>query len=140
MIREATLEDIPALVEIGAKFHDMSPHRFMGEYDKAGIANMLAYLIGNPGGLVLTNGKGVIGGLLTPVYFAPSKMMCEESFWFAEGGGKDLLRAFETEAERMGADFILLSTLENERAAIIDRVVERMGYRAIERRWLKEIV
>lgn len=137
-VRAATAEDIPALVEIGARFHEMSPHRFMGEYDRRGIANVLGFMIGSPQSIVLTNDAGLIGGTLAPVYFAPSKLMAEENFWFAGAGGRDLLRAFEEEAAARGAHFVLLSTLENERASIIDRMVERRGYRLIERRWLKE--
>jgi hypothetical protein len=71
--RLAIAEDIPALVKIGTKFHAMSPHKWMGEFDGAAIGRMLAFLIDNPAGLVVTNGEGVIGGMMSPVYFNPSK-------------------------------------------------------------------
>lgn len=135
--RLATIEDIPALVEMGTKFHAMSPHKWMGEFDDAAIGRMLAFLIDNPAGLVVTNGEGVIGGMMSPVYFNPSKWMMEESFWFAGSGGRDLLKAFNTEARGMGADYVLLSTLENDKSHVIDRVVTRMGFVPLERRYVK---
>ncbi len=82
-IRKATTEDIPALVEMGAKFHAMSPHSFMGEYDATGAANVLRFMIESPQSLVLTNGKGMIGGTFAPVFFAPGKWMLEENYWSA---------------------------------------------------------
>ena len=138
-VRTATVEDIPALVEMGAKFHAMSPHQFLGDYDAEGIGNMLHFMATNAGAILLTNGEGLIGGVLAPVYFAPSKIMAEESFWWAGKGGGELLAAFEEAARAKGAHFVLLSTLENERSAIIDRSVTRKGYRPVERRYIKEL-
>lgn len=138
-VRSATVDDIPALVEMGAKFHAMSPHAFLGEYDPQGIGNLLRFLATGSNTILLTNGEGLIGGVLAPVYFAPTKIMAEESFWWAGSGGGLLLAAFETEAKRLGADFVLLSTLHNDRSDVIDRVVRRKGYAPVERRYIKEI-
>lgn len=139
MIRRAIEADIPALVEMGRKFHAMAPHGPMGAFDEAGVENVLRFLITSPSALVLTNGDGAIGGVLSPVYFNPSKTMAEESFWWARKGGKELLQEFERAARLMGADFVLLSTLENELSTVIDRVVSRVGYLPVERRYLKEL-
>lgn len=138
-VREATLDDVPALVEMGAKFHAMSPHKGMGEYDAEGVGRMLAFMATSPSAILLTNGEGVIGGVLAPVYFAPGKIMADESFWWAGAGGGELLAGFEQIARAKGADFVVLSTLENERSAVIGRVVSRKGYRPVERRYIKEL-
>jgi len=136
-IRQATADDIPALVEMGAKFHAMSPHAFLGEYDRQGIANLLSYMAANA--ILLTNGEGIIGGIIAPVYFAPTRLMAEESFLWAHKGGFDLLTAFEEEAKRRGASFVLMSTLENGKVRAMDRMMTRSGYRAVERRYIKEL-
>lgn len=138
-VRLAVEEDIPAIVKMGKEFHAMSPHVGMGEYDEAAIERLLIYLIENDQGVVLWNGTGVIGGLMAPVYFNPDKMMLEEAFWFARKGGRELLKEFQAKAREMGADFVLLSTLVNDFAPVVDRIVTRMGYAPIERRWLKEL-
>lgn len=139
MIRKATGTDIPRLVAMGSRFHALSTHKWMGEYDREAVARMLRFMIGNPQALVLTNGEGVIGGMMAPVYFNPSKMMMEESYWYAEKGGRDLLKAFCEEARLMGADYVYLSTLTDERTDVADRIVTRMDFRPVERRYVKEL-
>lgn len=139
MIRDAAYDDIPALVEMGKEFVAMSPHRGMGAFDAQAVERMFAFLIDEPVGLLLVNGDGFIGGVLQPVYFCPDKIMAEEHFWWARKGGRDLLRAFEKKAREMGASFVSMSTLINDRADIAQRIVTRMGFEPIERRYLKEL-
>jgi len=138
-VREAQASDIPELVEMGARFHAMSPHRHLGDYDREGIAVMLEFMIASPSAAILTNGTGLIGGVLAPIYFAPSKLMLEESFWWAGAGGGELLKAFEHVAKVMGASCVLLSTLENDRSDAMGRVMKRNGYTQVERRHIKEL-
>jgi hypothetical protein len=135
----ATVEDIPALVEMGAKFHAMSPHKFMGDYDPQATARMVAFMIDSPQAVLMTNGEGVIGGTYAPVYFAPSTWMIEENFWWAGKDGFALLEAMLIHAKGWGAAFCLLSTLENEHSKAIDRLLTRKGFRLMERRYIKEI-
>lgn len=138
-VRTATVEDIPALVEMGAKFHAMSPHKFMGEYDEAGIARMLRFMVESPQAVLLTNGEGLIGGTYAPVYFAPSTWMIEENFWWAGKDGFGLLDNLLDHAKGWGAAFCLLSTLENERSPAIGRLLKSKGFRLMERRYIKEL-
>lgn len=136
----ATEADIPVLVEIGRKFHAMSPHKPVGPFDAEAVGRVLVMLIAHPDGLVMTNGVGAIGGMIAPVYFSPGVKMMEEHFWFSDiGGGRDLLRAFENVSRETGADYVMLSTLENDKSQVIDRVVSRMGFIPIERRYMKDL-
>lgn len=137
--RIATHADVPDLVEMGARFHAMSPHAWAGEYDRAAVARTVAFLIDHPDGLVVRNDAGVLGGLIAPIFFAPAERMMEESFWWAEARGQEMRKFFEGEARRMGASHVLFSVLENERIAAIDRVMRRDGYVPVERRYMKEI-
>jgi hypothetical protein len=124
---------------MGRRFHAMSPHKFLGDYDGEAVARVLRFLIENPAGLVLTNGDGVIGGMMAPIFYQPGKLMMEESFWWADRGGRDLLRAFTEEAKAMGAACVLLSTLENQKSEIVHRIVSRMGFAPVERRYVKDL-
>lgn len=135
----ATTADLPMLVDLGAKFHAMSPHRFMGEYDPEGTARVLRFMIESPQAVLMTNGEGAIGGTYAPVYFAPSKWMIEENFWYAGKDGFALLEAMLVHAKGWGADFCLLSTLENDHSKAIDRLLTRKGFRLMERRYIKEL-
>lgn len=139
-VRTATVEDIPALVEMGAKFHAMSPHKPVGDYDYDAVARTLAFLVESPSGLVVRSDTGVLGGFMAPVFFAPTVPMMEENFWWASGGGQELRRFFEAEAKAMGARFVYFTTLENDRIDAIDRLMQRDGYRPVERRYMKELV
>lgn len=139
MIREAEHKDVPALVAWGQKFHDMAPHKPMGDYDSAAVARMLRFMMDSPQAMVLTNGTGAIGGVFAPVYFNPSRWMFEESFWWASADGMSLLDAAMERGKEWGASYLLLSTLENRKSAAIDRVLARKGFVLLERRYLKEL-
>lgn len=139
VIRRAEVADIPELVGMGRRFLAMSPHSGMGEFDAEAVARVLRFMIESPTSLVLTNGDGAIGGVQAPLYFDPSRTMMEESFWWAEKGGRDLLKAFQKESALMGSHYLMLSTLENDRSHLIDRLVSAMGYRPLERRYVKEL-
>lgn len=138
-VKAAQQSDIPALVEMGARFHAMSPHKFMGEYDREGAARVLEFMVTSPQASVLTNGTGLIGGTFAPVYFAPDKWMLEENFWWAGTDGFELLSAHLDRAKEWGAHFYLLSTLENDRSPAINRLVTRKGFKPLERRYIMEL-
>jgi hypothetical protein len=137
IVRIATVEDIPAIVEMGRAFHAMSPHKFMGEYMPDAVKAMLAFLIASPDGLVITSDTGAIGGVITRVYFNPLKRMMEEAFWWAGKDGKAMRELFEAESKKMGADFCFMSNLENERTPASDRLYRMAGYTPVERRYVK---
>ena len=137
--RLAELKDIPRLVALGEKFHAMAPHFKMGNFDPLAMSRVLKFMITSPNSVVFTNGRGVIGGTLSPVYFNPSKIMLEENFWWAEEGGRPLLTAMEEWGKQQGATFILLSTLENSKTHVIKRLMERRGYAPIEHQFIKEL-
>jgi hypothetical protein len=62
-------------------------------------------------------------------------MIMEEAFWWAGHGGRDLLREFVARSRAMGATSIMLSALDNERTAAVDRIVSHLGFTPIERRY-----
>jgi hypothetical protein len=138
--RLALPEDVPAIVALGRKFHAMSPHKDMAEYDEMGVARVVSFMIESPQSVVLFNGTGVIGATYAPVYFAPSKWMCEENFFFSDAsGGMALLDGLIVHAKGWGASHVIMSTLEDERAKVMERVMTRKGFKAIERRYTLEL-
>lgn len=137
-IREAVEGDIPALVEMGSKFHGMATdYHALGRFDEEAVARVLRFMIANPSCLIVTNGEGAIGGTIVPVFFAPTNLSMEENFWWAAKGGMELLAEFERRAESMGATAIFLSTLENDRSDTFAKILARKGYRLSERRYMK---
>ena len=66
MIRNATRDDIPRLVELGRMMHMESPRFRRFKYLSGQVSSMCEYLIDNECGLVLVaqHADGIIGGLM----------------------------------------------------------------------------
>tara|TARA_R100000951_G_scaffold63895_2_gene53683 strand:+ start:4655 stop:5092 length:438 start_codon:yes stop_codon:yes gene_type:complete len=138
-VREATYRDIPHLLGLGYKFHQYSPYRDL-PYDINSVSDFIKVLIDSPTGVLYTNGEGVIGGLMHPLYFGGGNI-AQELFWFAEGGGMELLSAFEGWAISQNASGVSVSSLVvGEREdRIIDKLYSRKGYKAHEKAYFKEL-
>jgi hypothetical protein len=135
-MREATLDDMPRLLEMGQRFHAASemPCGFSNE----AIAGLLTNLISEPSGAVLISGGGVIGGALSPAYCDPDWIMAVELFWWAEDRqGLRLLKSFEDWAEASGANEVRMTTLSSLPSA--DRIIRRKGYQPTEISYSKVI-
>lgn len=127
-IRPARLEDIPAIVAMGAQFHARWGHA-MG-YDPDAVTALITGLINSDQGAAFLTDSGMIGGALSPAYCDPEWVMAVELFWWAERDGLALLRAFEEWAAASGAKEVRMTTLAAlPRAASI---MQRRGYVASE--------
>jgi len=127
MIRPATPADIPTLLAMGRRFHAASG--MPAPFDADATGAVLARLIGG-GGVVLLTDRGCIGGILAPLWFAPAWRMAVEMFWWAEGDGLALLRAFEAWARAEGAQEVRMTTLHALPRA--DAIMRRRGYAPVE--------
>lgn len=135
MIRRATVEDIPRLVELGALFHAASPWRTV-TYDPDATANTVAGVI-TGAGAVFMNDAGMIGGFVSPLWFNPAVKVAVEMFWWAPKDGRALREAFEQWATGEGATMIQGSALADENAERVDRIWRRAGYRRAETAYVK---
>ena len=134
MIRAATRDDIPRVVELGAAFHAMCPYRAI-PFDPEGFKVFAGKLI--DGGVILLSDDGMIGGLLNPLYFNPAVILAAELFWYAGTTGRQLREAFEAWAKDQGAHGAAFSGLADDRHAAIRRVFERAGYAPAEQAFFK---
>lgn len=115
MIRDATLMDVPALVELGAAMHAESKWARMC-FDRDKTAALLVRLVEHPTGCVLVaeNGGAVIGGMIgwcDEHFFSHDKYASELGVFVApdKRGGMAavrLLRAFQGWARANGAALI----------------------------------
>lgn len=137
-VRLACEDDIPVLMAMGRDFHAYA-YTGMGALNEPSALQLLRSLLQSPRGLVLTNGKGAIGGILSPGWFQANSMIMEEAFWWSTQGGRDLLREFVSRSRAMGATSIMLTTLDNERTSAVDRIVRRFGFAPIERRYTMKL-
>jgi hypothetical protein len=136
MIRRATLDDIGEAVAVALEFHAQSVHVGIPA-DPEALAVFMAKLIEH--GAVFLSAHGIVGGMLSPVYFNPAYVIAAELFWWAPQDGRALREAFEAWAKDSGAHEIQFTGQHNERVGTITRLFERAGYRAAEVVYLKRI-
>jgi GNAT superfamily N-acetyltransferase len=134
LIRLATHDDLPRIVELGAQFLSYSPYRDI-PLDPDAFAEFAGRLI--DGGAIFLSEDGFIGGLLNPLYFNPAIVYAVELFWWAGKTGTQLREAFEAWARDQGAQGVQFTGLANEREATIRKVYERAGFRAVEVGFIK---
>lgn len=122
-MRIATEEDVPLLLELGAKFHaeKQAKYGFVEEDCRTFFEAMLAH------GVIFMEGRGFIAGTVMGQPSNQSYLTAHELFWWSEDGhGADLLSAFESWAAERGCHEISLSHPEGERA--VGRYLRRAGY------------
>lgn len=136
MIRAASLDDLPRVVGLGAKFHAYSPHRVF-PYDADAFGAFAEKLI-EAGGVFLSD-EGFCGGMLTPLYFSPETLIAAELFWFAPSEGKALREAFERWARDAGAVAVQFSAIADDHEKAVNRLYQRAGYERAEIAYLKRV-
>lgn len=138
MIRPATLDDIPGLLEMGKRFADEAGVTARIGWDDESVADMLAGLIESPDGIVLVSAKGMIGGYVAAHPFNRNVRMFVELFWRAEDGqGLALLNAAEAQSEALGATKSVMVAMDGmERTS---RLYGRLGYALCEAQYMKDI-
>ncbi len=123
----------PPVVAFGRKFHAMSPWKDTA-FDDDAVLNYVSQLGASDDGYFEITEGGMIGGIVMPLWFAPSTILGVELFWWSEepGEGNRLRANFENWAIARGAQHVSFSGLVNEREAAVRRLMERQGYTAVE--------
>lgn len=135
-MRAATLQDMPALLEIGRKFCATAGLEFSAEALSASLANMIA---NESCALFITDdGRGVIGGIVYPHFFSGT-LVAQELFWWCEGGGLKLLERFEQWAHEAGAQKVLMLCLESVEPERVASLYRRRGYLPLERSFSRSL-
>jgi len=136
MIRKATTEDIDRIVGMGEEFHAYSPWRGI-EFDREAVHGFVTRLI--EVGVVFLSETGMIGGLMNPLYFNHAHNVACELFWWAKGGGRELMEAFEGWALENSAAGIQFSALGDAQSERMDMLFTRAGYSKVETGYYKGV-
>lgn len=135
MIREATLQDIPRLLEMGQKFADRAGLSEHCGYDPESMAKTFEAMIEGEAFCLFIGEHGAIGGMKAPHPFNHAKQMADELFWWSEGReGMRLLDAYE---QWSGDAMIRMTTLEAVNPDRMGKFYQRRGYRPLERVFVK---
>jgi len=90
-------------------------------------------------------GKGVILGIIYPLYYNPDILIAQELGWWVEPEfrntslGIKLLKEFEAEAKKRGASKIMMFYLEAQTPDKIDNILQRMDYTHVEYNMVKDL-
>ena len=138
-MREAVENDIPNIVDMGVRFHAMSPWAHV-EYNPKDAANIARFLIEGDSGAIFIVDGGMLGALCYPLYFNKDYIICQELFWWSENKkGKHVLDAFEQWSKTMGANAIQMTCLANDKEQAARRLLRMGGYDAREIGLYKDI-
>jgi len=134
MIREATLSDIPNLIERGHDFAASLPYPIVS--DSESIGETLEKLIASPDAVVFVNEEATAGiaGLTYPFFFGKDTKTSQELFWWVDedirggGIGMELFNAFEQWSKDQGVDVITMVCLEDKNKDMISGLYLHKGY------------
>lgn len=136
MIRRAGLDDIPALLEMGARFSDKAKLASHVGYDRDSMAATFRAMIEN-GHPVFVSDSGAIGALSLPHPFNQAHIAAQEVFWWSEGrDGLALLDALESHCAQECHSLTMI-TLEAIRPQATGRLYERRGFAPLEHSYVK---
>lgn len=140
MIRRATIDDLPFMLNIGAEFFSYSPWVDIGEYCRARTSNMLTSIIESEDGFAAVSEYGLICGCIANVPFAKNIRLAHEMFWWSNGNdGMKLLKAFEDWAVEKEVLGIVLSHMSARRGETIQRAFKRKGYVEHENYYIRRL-
>lgn len=126
----AAAHDLPALVDMGARFHKAG--NLAGEYDGAQFAEFCQALIDGDDSVIYRSDAGMIGAHIGTLPWDATYKVAHEFFWWAEdGNGMALLRAYEAWA-RPRCNEIRMALLTALRPVATSAVLSRAGYQADE--------
>ena len=136
MIRAATVNDIPALLEMGARFSEKANVAGHVGYDAESVAATLEAMIKN-GHPVFVSESGAIGAISLPHAFNAAHIAAHELFWWSHGrDGMALLDALEAYCAEHCHSLTMI-TLEAIRPKATGRLYQRRGYAPLEHSHVK---
>lgn len=149
MIREAVKADIPAIVAMGEKFHEVAGLGEFAEFVPADFKLTAIDLMNRKDAILLVIDQegtiaGMVGVLMYPHYFNKATRTAQELFWWVspEFRGEDALELKKAAEERAAASaagsFIMLA-LAGLRDEALARLYRRDGYKPLEHSFIRKL-
>jgi N-acetylglutamate synthase-like GNAT family acetyltransferase len=125
MIREATIADLPMIVDLLQEFHSGTeqPQGFV----RGDVYDFMRGMIEGDSAIVLVSGKGLICGFVMPTVANKAWLVCLELYWYAKDGkGYKLMKAFTDRAKELGVNEVRFS--HRSATPKIGKYLEKQGY------------
>lgn len=141
MIRPATLEDIPEIVDLGRMFLNATVLKDLAPYDDDSAAATIQNMIEseNSAVFVLDVGQivGFITGVIVPLYWNFNLLSAQQCAYFVHpdfrgAGSIKLLKAWEDWAAAEGVAVISSGAKKDDRFKGMDDMLTRRGYIELE--------
>ena len=149
-VRLADLDDVVGISMLG---HDFARHYPLDvEWELGGLITQIQGLIASPDTVIFVavddDGEpfGVLVGMETGVWFAPSTRIATELAWWVDpecrGGtaALRLVRMFQDWAASRGIKHVALSSIVTDGGPTAGRFIERQGFKLVERSYIKSEV
>jgi GNAT superfamily N-acetyltransferase len=146
-VRRATIEDVPAIVEMSAKFYTTTDYSKFAPMGAETVADLAATLVDTGVMLVAESDGdvvGMVGLFVAPYMFNRDFVVAHEVVWWVEPGaqgagvGRALLNAVEPACRELGVSAIQMVHLSTSPPQAAE-LYRRMGYAHSETGFLKEI-
>ena len=149
-VRKAIATDLEQYVKLAQDFHEASPMHGVADFDEQGYSNFFLQSIIDPNiGIWLAEIDneivGITGALVYPLYFSPTNLVAQELWWWltpasrGSGAGGKMFKQIEQWAQEKGAKALFMIALEDDRAAKMEKVYVRAGFKPLERTFIKEV-
>ncbi len=137
MIRPATIDDFPMMLEMGRAFAEEAGVIARVGWDDASVIDTLETLMDS--GILLVSERGMIGGVIFPHPFNRDCVVFSEIFWRAEDGqGRALLAEAERLAIERGANVSTMGAMDGMERT--QRLYGMLGYKYGEAQFMKVLV
>ena len=142
MIRKATTEDLPKLLNLAQEFYASS--EFLEGFNlNIFVANWSNFINNDIGVIwILNEFDGILGAVKYPDINS-GELVATEFFWFVSpdkrGDGIKLLREFEKWAKEVGCKKIFMVYLMDSMPEEMKSVYKRYGYKPMEVHYVKEL-
>lgn len=136
MIRVATHDDVPSLVELGRLLHDISSYSTLG-YDEEKVARQVTSLIDGAGAVFVSEREGEVVGFMvggvTEHWFSGEKVAFDYSFFVHPDHRHGvtavrLISAFERWAKKQGATQIRMGITTAVNVKGTTRLFKALGF------------
>lgn len=130
IVRPATPDDLPQLMAWAGEFLSYHPLTSQFPHDLAAIKAMLLRMIEGEDAALLMHERGAIGGIIAPLWCSPGVRVANELFWWSEGNGMSLMKAFEAWALSHDAQVVNMVMIVGRRD--VSPIYDRAGYTPVE--------
>lgn len=147
-IRQAHIDDVPTLVEMGERFYNYSNLKHYVEYDPQSVTSLLAQLLLSGFLYVAVHDEdGIVAGLagtMSTLWFNSGIPVASEMAWWVEEKHRKssvaikLYKKFESWAHERGVSRIIMSDLVIDEDTPAAKLFKKMGFSVIERAHIKK--